>query len=177
MHKKGSFADLIYLALIVSVLRTNNNRIDDNVFAEQFGGSSVDEFGPTSAVNIYLHNLRNSYSFDSNLYTNSAKTNILYEETLDIIREVNSLGRYSRETRFQSSPVFAYLVSGGEEQQQEQSLRAAIASTSSSSVNTSVNTNQTQTQQIVNESSNDSNTTNTIPQPEDEEVFDNLFPN
>lgn len=111
-------------------MRTNNQI--ENVFEEQYSGSSVDDFGPTSAVNIYLHNLRNSYSIDSNLYSNSAKTNILYEETLDILREVNSLGRYSRESHY-NSHLFAYLVSGGDGEQQ--TITAAIASTSSSSIN------------------------------------------
>jgi hypothetical protein len=134
MHKKGVFSDLLYLALIVSVLRTNH-QIDENVFNEQYSGSSVDELGPTTAVNIYLHNLRNSYSFESNLYSNSAKTNILLEETLDILREVNSLGRYSRQSHYHNSHLFAYLVSGGDGE--EQPITAAIASTSSSSVNTS----------------------------------------
>ncbi|CAG2102747.1 unnamed protein product [Medioppia subpectinata] len=133
MAKKGSFADLLYLALIVSVLRTNNQIEDNNVFSEQLVGSGVDDFGPTAAVNIYLHNLRNSYSLETNIFTNSAKANVLYEETVDILREVNSLGRYSSESRFRNSPVFAYLVSRGE-QTDDHSLTAAIASTSSSAL-------------------------------------------
>lgn len=148
MHKKGAFTDLLYLALIVSVLRTYN-QIDENVFNEQYSGSSVDDFGPTSAVNIYLHNLRNTYSIDSNLYSISAKTNILYEETLDILREVNLLGRYSRPSHH-NSHLFAYLVNSGDGE--EPTITAAVASTSSSSVNIS----QQQLQNVSSVSSLDS---------------------
>jgi len=163
MHnKKGAFTDLLYLALIVSVLRTNNNQIDENVFNEQYGGSSVDEFGPTTAVNIYLHNLRNSYSIDANIYSNSAKTNILLEETLDILREVNSLGRYARQPHFHNSNLFAYLVNSGDGE--EPAITAAIASTSSSSVNTS--------EQQLHNSSSDANLNSSAAHSssEDEEV-------
>lgn len=178
MHKKGSFVDLFYLALIVSVLRTHN-RIDDNVFIEQFGGSAVDELGPTSAVHMYFNNLRNSYSLESSLYCNSAKTNILYDETLNVLRDLQSLGRYSRTNRFHNSPVFAYLVSGGEQQRQESGLTAAIASTSSSAISSSVNT--TETPQLVTQSLNDSAISNssldsspTGPQPIDS-IDDQVF--
>ncbi|CAG2170258.1 unnamed protein product [Oppiella nova] len=174
MAKKASFADLLYLALIVSVLRSDDPIEDNHVFSGQLVGSAVDDLGPTTAVNIYLHNLRNSYSLDTNVYTSSAKANVLYEETIDMIREVNSLGRYSRESRFHNSPVFAYLVSRGE-QTVDNGLTAAIASTSSSALSS-------QTQHLDSElSSNESNdsssvtsspTSPTHPQPQPQEDDD-----
>ncbi|CAG2179534.1 unnamed protein product [Oppiella nova] len=182
MAKKASFADLLYLALIVSVLRSDDPIEDNHVFSGQLVGSAVDDLGPTTAVNIYLHNLRNSYSLDTNVYASSAKANVLYEETIDMIREVNSLGRYSRESRFHNSPVFAYLVSRGE-QTVDNGLTAAIASTSSSALSS-------QTQHLDSElsstESNDSSsvtsspTSPTHPQPqpledEDEHMFGHQF--
>ena len=156
MHKKGSYIDLLYLTLIVSVLRTQNP-FDDNVLGQAFGGSAVDELGPTSAVHLYLHN-----PFETRLFSSNAKTSILYEETLDILRDINSLGRYSRHNRFHDSPVFAYLVSGGEEQRQASPLRPTIASTSSSSISSSVNiveSSQSISESVTSETSEDSTVT------------------
>lgn len=123
-QKGGTFSDVLFLALVVSVLRPDNH-LDSNWLSESYVGSSVDELGPTS-VHLYLHNIRNSYSYDS-----PAKTNILLQETLDVIREVNSLGRYCRQSPAHSNQLIAYLVSGSEEGQH--AITAAIASTSSAS--------------------------------------------
>ena len=125
-HKTGPFAELLYLTLIVSLLRPDQTLVNQDIIYDSFGGSSVDDYGPTTAVQLYLHNLRNSIPSDPYAFP-GAKTNILLQETLDVLRDLNSLGRYSN----YNSNLFAYLVNANEETNPV--LTPAVTSSSSSS--------------------------------------------
>lgn len=125
-HKTGPFAEILYLTLIVSLLRPDQTLVNQEIIYDSFGGSSVDDYGPTTAVQLYLHNLRNSIPSDPYAFP-GAKTNILLQETLDVLRDLNSLGRYSN----YNSNLFAYLVNANEETNAV--LTPAVTSSSSSS--------------------------------------------
>ena len=102
--KKGIGDSLIYLTLIVTALRSVRYPIE-NFF--QFNSS---DNGPSTTVNLFI-NFGHLYS--ENEYS-SSKTDFLIQETLNVFRDINSLGRYS--SRY-STNLYAYLVNGDESNQ------------------------------------------------------------
>lgn len=100
MWIKKTFSDsVLCIALLSSLFRTNYDLDRDPGHGHSY------EQGDDTIV--LLQNLRNTLPYD---YP-SSKTNILWQETLDVLRDLNSLGRYSRHSHCNTS-LFAYLVNG-----------------------------------------------------------------
>lgn len=107
-QKKNSFIELFYLALLLSASRPFDRRPSllrnpFSVDSSQIGPLSVDFYDDIRYPHL------NDFVLDR--YHNT-KSTILQQATLDVLDDLNSLGRYSRHVEH-SSNLFAYPFSGG----------------------------------------------------------------
>ncbi|KAI1290403.1 Segmentation protein cap'n'collar [Halotydeus destructor] len=84
VNKKNLLCDsLLYIALVASLSRLDNGRHESEL-DDYSSRSSVDHFGPTSVVNVYLHRFPRVIRSTDYLLDQypSAKSNVVLEETL-----------------------------------------------------------------------------------------------
>lgn len=111
LQKKAPLSELFYLTLLLSALRPP----DQLIFPRErlLWHSSSNTIGPLIAENIGHHfgNYFLSNDFYYSNYVNS-KSPALLRETLDVLEDLNSLGRYSQPQH--NYNLLAYPVSRGD---------------------------------------------------------------
>lgn len=107
--KKTSFTELFYLTLLFTALRPPDHSFYPPERALWHG--SADSIGSIITENI-SSDFGNRYTDPSGGFANelfNSKSNILLRETLEVLEDLNSLGRYSQ--LLHNSNLFAFPVS------------------------------------------------------------------